>query len=229
MKAGWVIKPLGKVCSLLNRGISPKYLESGGLCVLNQKCIRDHEVSFGPSRRHDGEQKRVAPERFIRRGDVLVNSTGTGTLGRVAQVKEEPPEPTTVDSHVTIVRPLDGLFFEDFFGYMLVVIEEAIKEAGEGCGGQIELARSVLSEKFFVSYPTDLSTKRLTESPRPRHSQKPISRTPALSSKATFIQSLARRVMDGLRQHLGRQRKVFLQAHSDLCFTKVIMWKMAFL
>jgi type I restriction enzyme S subunit len=39
---------------------------------------------------------------------------------------------------------------------MLVVIEEAIKEAGEGCGGQTELARSVLSENFSVSYPTAL-------------------------------------------------------------------------
>ena len=37
---------------------------------------------------------------------------------------------------------------------MLIVIEEAIKEAGEGCGGQTELARSVLTEQFLVSYPT---------------------------------------------------------------------------
>ncbi len=36
---------------------------------------------------------------------------------------------------------------------MLIFIEEAIKEAGEGCGGQTELARSVLAEKFLVAYP----------------------------------------------------------------------------
>ena len=46
------------------------------------------------------------------------------------------------------------MFFDDFFGYMLIFIEEAIKEAGEGCGGQTELARSVLAEEFSVSYPT---------------------------------------------------------------------------
>lgn len=39
---------------------------------------------------------------------------------------------------------------------MLVVIEDAIKEAGEGCGGQTELARSVLAEKFPVHYPESL-------------------------------------------------------------------------
>ena len=160
MKAGWQTEKLGDACAFLNRGISPKYLEQGGICVLNQKCVRDHHVSYELSRRHDTTAKSVGTERFIQLGDVLVNSTGTGTLGRVAQIREMPPEPTTVDSHVTIVRPKPGKFFPDFFGYMLVVIEEKIKEAGEGCGGQTELARSVLSDRFSVSYPTSLDEQQ---------------------------------------------------------------------
>ncbi len=40
---------------------------------------------------------------------------------------------------------------------MLIFIEESIKEAGKGCGGQTELARSVLAEKFSVAYPTSHS------------------------------------------------------------------------
>jgi len=156
MKKGWQTKKLGDICAFLNRGMSPVYLDKGGVRVLNQKCIRDHEVNYEPSRRHDSKAKKVAEERIIRLGDVLVNSTGTGTLGRVAQVRDEPDEVTTVDSHVTIVRPKPGLFHLDFFGYMLIVIEEAIKEAGEGCGGQTELARSVLADRFSVSYPTPL-------------------------------------------------------------------------
>jgi type I restriction enzyme S subunit len=153
MKSGWKTKKLGEVCSFLNRGISPKYLDVGGICVLNQKCIRDNRVSYEPSRRHDVEAKKIGNERFIQAGDVLVNSTGTGTLGRVAQVGESPPEPTTVDSHVTIVRPAAENFYPPFFGYMLIVIEDAIKDAGDGCGGQTELARSVLADKFAVSFP----------------------------------------------------------------------------
>lgn len=39
---------------------------------------------------------------------------------------------------------------------MLILIEEEIKKAGEGCGGQTELARSVLAERFLVSYPTSI-------------------------------------------------------------------------
>ena len=160
MRTGWKHQKLGEVCDFLNRGISPKYLSDGGVCVLNQKCVRDHRVNYEPSRRHDAKAKVVGQERFVRVGDVLVNSTGTGTLGRVAQVREEPDEPTTVDSHVTIVRPIPGMFHLDFFGYMLVVIEDEIKEAGEGCGGQTELARATLADRFSVSYPTALPEQR---------------------------------------------------------------------
>lgn len=160
MTEGWKTKKLGDVCDLLNRGISPKYLEEGGVCVLNQKCIRNHQINYEPSRRHDLSEKKVSEGRFIQLGDVLVNSTGTGTLGRVAQVREEPVEPTTVDSHITVVRPKKSMFYLDFFGYMLVVIEDAIKDAGEGCGGQTELARSVLAEKFFVSFPESFSEQQ---------------------------------------------------------------------
>ena len=156
MKNEWQTKRLGEVCSFLNRGIAPKYVEEGGICILNQKCIRGHSVSYERSRRHDALAKKVGGDRLVMVGDVLVNSTGTGTLGRVAQLREKPPEPTTVDSHVTIVRPKQGKFYLDFFGYMLMVIEDSIKEAGEGCGGQTELARSVLAEKFLVHYPESL-------------------------------------------------------------------------
>ena len=57
LKNGWLTKKLGEVCSFLNRGISPKYLEDGGICILNQKCIRDHRVSYEPSRRHNAHRE----------------------------------------------------------------------------------------------------------------------------------------------------------------------------
>ncbi len=210
MRAGWKQQKLGEVCDFLNRGISPKYLDDGGVCVLNQKCVRDHTVNYELSRRHDAKGKVVSKERFVRVGDVLVNSTGTGTLGRVAQVREEPDELTTVDSHVTIVRPKPGMFHLDFFGYMLTVIEDAIKEAGEGCGGQTELARSVLADRFSVSYPTALheqqrivvsSMKRLTASPAPQPTPNKTSKTPAPSSKAISNLSSTSAVRSGWRQH----------------------------
>jgi type I restriction enzyme S subunit len=158
--ASWKSIPLAEVCQFINRGMSPAYLEAGGVAVLNQKCVRDHAVNFDLGRRHDAAAKKVTPERFVRAGDVLVNSTGTGTLGRVAQLRDDPPEPTTVDSHVTIVRPTPGLFHPEFFGYALVAIEEQIQEGGEGCGGQTELSRTKLAEGYRVSFPADQDEQR---------------------------------------------------------------------
>lgn len=160
MRPGWETKSLGDVCALINRGIAPKYVETGGVAVLNQKCVRDHRIAFDLGRRHDVAAKKVDPERFIRVGDVLVNSTGTGTLGRVAQIRSEPPEPATVDTHVTIVRPQAGRFYPDFFGYMIIQIEDEIARSGEGASGQTELARSTLQNKFAVSFPVALSEQQ---------------------------------------------------------------------
>jgi type I restriction enzyme S subunit len=156
---GWQEKTLGEICELINRGISPKYLGNNGTIVLNQKCIRDHKISFEQSRFHDGVSKKISPEKMIRLGDVLINSTGTGTLGRVAQIKEEFKN-VTVDSHVTIVRPKSGLFYLDFFGWALIFIEDEIAKRGEGCGGQTELARSTLKNDFLICFPKSLKTQQ---------------------------------------------------------------------
>jgi type I restriction enzyme S subunit len=152
----WKTLRLGDVCEMIKRGIGPKYLEEDGICVINQKCVRDHSVNYDLARRHDVESKKVNEERYVKAGDVLVNSTGTGTLGRVAQVKVSPAEPTTADTHVTIVRPKPNFFYDAFFGYMLIKIEEEITSAGEGASGQTELARAKLENEFFVSYPDSI-------------------------------------------------------------------------
>ena len=156
MRSNWQKTSLGEVCAFVNRGISPKYCDDGGISVLNQKCIRNHALHFSLARRHDITAKAVPQPRLIQAGDVLVNSTGVGTLGRVAQVRAAPTEATTVDSHITIVRPREGMFFPDFFGYMLIAIEDQIKESGAGCGGQTELARATLANQFTVSFPTSI-------------------------------------------------------------------------
>ena len=155
----WEVKTLGEVCELINRGVSPKYLEKNGVVVLNQKCIRDHKISFEQSRFHDGVSKKISPEKMVKLGDVLINSTGTGTLGRVAQVKEELVN-VTVDSHVTIVRPIQNLFFIEFFGWALIFIEDEIAKRGEGCGGQTELARNTLKNDFSIYFPKSIKVQQ---------------------------------------------------------------------
>lgn len=154
---GWESSSLKDVCTFINRGISPSYIEKSGVLVLNQKCIRNHKIDFSLGRRHDDIKKNIKEEKLLNYGDVLVNSTGTGTLGRVAQVIEHMKEKVSVDSHVTIVRPDSKLFFLEFFGFMMIQIEEDIKKAGEGSVGQTELSRSALAEKFKVAFPKNIN------------------------------------------------------------------------
>ncbi len=161
MSALYETKKLGDLCSIITRGISPVYIDEGGVCVLNQKCIRDHKISLADSRRHDASKKTVKEDRFIQVGDVLVNSTGTGTLGRVAQVREQLNEKSTVDSHVTIIRPIKDKFHPEYFGYLIIRIEDDLKKSGEGASGQTELARTTIADKFFITYPTSIDTQKL--------------------------------------------------------------------
>ncbi len=156
----WKRELLEEACTFISRGISPKYTEEGGVLVINQKCVRNHTIDYSLARRHDIEKKNVKPERFIQRGDVLINSTGQGTLGRVAQVRDEPPEPTTVDSHVTIVRPNLEKFYLDYFGHALIQIEDELKNSGQGTSGQTELAKTRVQKEFFASYPSDKSEQQ---------------------------------------------------------------------
>lgn len=159
MTASWETSSLSEATEFVGRGVSPKYIDADGVRVLNQRCVRDHRVQLESARRHDATAKKVPDQKLLRVGDVLVNSTGVGTLGRVAQIRDSLPEPTTVDSHVAIARPRADLFDPEFFGYAMVAIEDQIAAAGQGSGGQTELSRTALSS-FRVRYPVDVKEQK---------------------------------------------------------------------
>ena len=100
----WKTVTLGEVTSFMSKGIAPVYTDEraeGVVVVLNQKCNRNFSISFEESRLHDANIKRVPNDRILLPGDVLINSTGAGTAGRVAQIWNV-PSLTTVDGHMII-------------------------------------------------------------------------------------------------------------------------------
>lgn len=147
---GWEISTLSKSCSELKRGISPKYVEDRGVLVLNQKCVRDFAIDFAKARRHDIAQRKVEG-RTVELGDVLVNSTGVGTLGRVAPVLDL-PEVTIVDSHLTMIRGGPSLK-PTYLGEWMQRSQPIIEAMGEGTTGQTELSRSKLGELRILLPP----------------------------------------------------------------------------
>lgn len=134
----WKEYKLGDISDYINRGVTPSYSEDG-VIVINQKCVRDGQVKYEQSRFTNSEKKKISEEKYLKSFDILINSTGQGTLGRVGQVKEITTQ-TTVDSHLTIVRikkNIDPIFL----GYVLKSKQSIIEDLAEGTTGQTELSR----------------------------------------------------------------------------------------
>ena len=148
---GWEVVRLEDVAAFIGRGISPKYDDEADCRVINQKCILYQRLNMDLSRR---QSKNVRVNKVVRFGDVLINSTGVGTLGRVAQVYE-PLENTTVDSHVTIARAEEAIDL-DYFGQQLLSLQPHFEGQGVGATGQTELSRGRVAETSFIQPPCDL-------------------------------------------------------------------------
>lgn len=153
---GWKKKTLGEVTSFISKGIPPKYTETEGnntVRVLNQKCNRNFEISYAESRIHDCSKKSVMSDKMLEDGDVLINSTGSGTAGRVAQIFQI-PVPTTIDGHMILLRPTTELDII-YYGYAVKSAQAIIESLAEGSTGQTEINRRRLLDEIIISYPSD--------------------------------------------------------------------------
>ncbi|MDD5094556.1 MAG: restriction endonuclease subunit S [Dehalococcoidia bacterium] len=142
---GWEKTTIGESASFISRGITPKYDDDAPGIVINQKCIRNRMVNLDFARR---QSKQVPPGKLVQFGDVLINSTGAGTLGRVAQLLFEIDE-CTVDSHVTIVRPKEGVPVY-YFGLHLTGLESYVATLGRGATNQTELSKDDIAALEIV-------------------------------------------------------------------------------
>jgi type I restriction enzyme S subunit len=155
---GWEVKKLEALTDLISRGVSPNYINSGGVCVLNQKCIRDNTVHFQFSRRHNNQKKKSSVKN-LELYDVLVNSTGVGTLGRVAVVKRIPEKFVTVDSHITIVRANLQRINCLYLAFTLIYKQKEIEAFSVGSTGQVELSKSQLASIQVIVPPDNLQSQ----------------------------------------------------------------------
>ncbi|MDT0318473.1 restriction endonuclease subunit S [Streptomyces millisiae] len=151
MSDQWVETTLEDACRSIKRGKAPKYVDEGRL-VLNQKCVRDgNRIDFSLARQT--ELSRALPEyAYLRVGDVLINSTGRGTLGRAAELREL-SEPATADSHITIVRPDPERFVLGFAGLILSMRKADFESLQTGSTNQTELSAKTIASVSIVLPP----------------------------------------------------------------------------
>ena len=154
MTSEWHEVPLRELVGYISKGIAPSYAEEVSettIRVLNQKCNRNFRISYGDSRLHDTLKKKVPPERYVKPDDILINSTGAGTAGRIAQI-EDVPSATTIDGHMILIRS-NGKVTQKFLGYALKAHQWEVLQLDEGSTGQTELNRDRLLDEIMINYP----------------------------------------------------------------------------
>jgi restriction endonuclease S subunit len=86
------------------RGKSPQYDDASNSFILNQKCVKWDKIEIEYTKGVDKSWlSRISKRFFTQTGDILVNSTGEGTIGRSCIVTKE-SEGYLYDSHVLCLR-----------------------------------------------------------------------------------------------------------------------------
>ncbi|MEU6073458.1 restriction endonuclease subunit S [Micromonospora sp. NPDC047074] len=144
----WSSAPLKHVTSLLNRGAAPTYVDDGQVRVIGQAANQAAGLNWNRTRFHefDGDPRHL--KGYLLPNDVLINSTGTGTLGRVGYFIGAPDDsPCVADGHITVARATDKKLHPRFAFYWLA--SKAFKDYASaalvvGATNQIELSRDRL-------------------------------------------------------------------------------------
>ena len=120
------------------KGVTPKYVKHSNTIVLNQKCIKEFKLDYSLAQFISQEQK-ISEEKYLKVGDIVINSTGQGTAGRCAIVSYIPDGyKVTVDSHMLIIRCLD-INTAYILAYNIYLNESYIMKLLTGSSGQAEL------------------------------------------------------------------------------------------
>ena len=122
---------------MIQRGKTPKYGNSNLQIIKSGQVRGYHDFDF--SEKHFASKDFTVDNRKLEKGDILINSTGVGTAGRVNHFNLEGEY--TVDSHITIVRPDQNKIIPKIILYSFAYIGfDTLEEMAEGQSGQIELA-----------------------------------------------------------------------------------------
>ncbi len=153
----WEWVRLNDITSYLQRGKSPKYSNIPIYPVIAQKCNQWSGFSIDLARFIDPETVHsYQKERLLRDGDLMWNSTGLGTLGRLAIYYENknPYGWAVADSHVTVIRVLTEFINYHFIYNFLSspIVQSVIEEKASGSTKQKELLTKTIKE-YLIPLP----------------------------------------------------------------------------
>lgn len=145
---------------LLKRGKSAKYGKSKIQIIKSGQARGWFDFDF--SERHYVDESFVVDERKLVGGDLLINSTGVGTAGRVTYFGEDGD--FVVDSHITIFRPNQELILPKYALCALGLIGfDNIENMALGQSGQIELSLDIIGNIKIPVPPIDVQKQIVEE------------------------------------------------------------------
>lgn len=146
--------PLANLLTVNQRGTQPDYGESG-LPVVNSKHVNKGEVRIDADNRFAIVDEKIL---LIEPGDVLINGTGVGTIGRAAPYLHK--SKSVPDNHVTVLRPADGIdpvYLSVFLNSMAGQLQVA--QRLHGSSGQIELYPNDIAQFVIWRAPAAVQTE----------------------------------------------------------------------
>ena len=150
----------------IKRGKSPKYAtESSNTLVFAQKCNTKYNgIDIGLAQYLDESSLGKYPtDEYMQDDDIVINSTGTGTLGRVGLYQSSDNIKSidiVPDSHVTVVRSYNEV--DSFYLYAFMKSNQSkLEKKGEGSTNQKELKPVTLKE-MLVPIPSIREQERIS-------------------------------------------------------------------
>lgn len=163
----WEWVRLGTICDYVHRGKSPKYGDKKILPIMAQKCNQWNRIYTDRCLfAQEDTIERYTEEQFLRVGDVIVNSTGGGTVGRTGYVDDyvfKDYKRFVVDSHVTIVRGKRDVIGKYIYYFLISpLIQFGLEDRCSGSTNQIELGTATICNYLFPLPPL-AEQKRIVE------------------------------------------------------------------
>ena len=164
----WEWVRLIDVCEYIQRGKSPKYSPIKKYPVVAQKCNQWSGFSIEKAQFIEPDSlSSYGPERLLQDNDLMWNSTGLGTLGRMAIYKTaaNPYELAVADSHVTVIRPLKQFVLPEYLYYYFAnpSVQSVIEDQADGTTKQKELATATIKTYLTPIPPLDEQRRILTK------------------------------------------------------------------
>ena len=161
----WEWVRLGEICKYIQRGKSPKYSDIKQIPVIAQKCIQWSGLEMGKCLYIDPNTiDTYSPERILQQHDLLWNSTGLGTLGRIQIFNQSLPDyPLVVaDSHVTVIRAFNEYVLPNYLRlwFSSPAVQDVINDKATGSTKQTELGLQIVIE-YEVPLPPLAEQRRI--------------------------------------------------------------------